>query len=76
MGGVLEEEEGVYEGGLSGWQDCTNILSHYLDSFITPVMYGRARRGKSRMASHPPYLRTAATASRAVTRSNLLHQKL
>uniref|UniRef100_A0AAQ4QCI9 Uncharacterized protein n=1 Tax=Gasterosteus aculeatus aculeatus TaxID=481459 RepID=A0AAQ4QCI9_GASAC len=40
-----------------------HILSHYPDSFITPLMYGRARRGTSRMASHPPHLRTASCAA-------------
>lgn len=45
VGGVLEEER-LEGGGLLGWQDCTNILSHYPDSFITPIMNGRAQRGK------------------------------
>lgn len=63
VGGVLEEGGWWVRGGLLGWQDCTNILSHYPDSFITPVMYGPARRGKSRMASHPSHLRTATTAA-------------
>lgn len=72
VGGVLEEEEG---GGLLGWRDCTNILSHYPDSFIILVMYGWAWRGKSQMASHPTLPPRRHDCSRVMTRSNLLHQK-
>lgn len=62
VGGVLEEEE-EEDGGLLGWQDCTNILSHYPDSFITPVMYGREKTLgwlHTRRTSAPPRRSAAA----------------
>lgn len=40
VGGVLGEVGGQ---GFWGKKDCTNILSHYPDSFITSIMNGRAR---------------------------------
>lgn len=55
VGGVSEEEE--EEGGdLLGWQDCTNILSHYPDSFITPVMYGREKLSDGFTPAVAPHL--------------------
>lgn len=43
VGGVLEEKWRRWGGGrLLRWQDSTNILSRYQDSFITPVMYRQA----------------------------------
>lgn len=63
-GGGWKEGERV-EGGLMGRQDCTNILSHYPDSFITAVNVRTDSEGQSRRWPH----------TRDPTRSNPPRQK-